>query len=48
MIFVWRICTYSYFRDGVEHTIIFSQYPQYCCATSGSSFIEIYKYYKNR
>ncbi|XP_043794449.1 ferrochelatase, mitochondrial isoform X1 [Apis laboriosa] len=35
-------------EDGVEHTIIFSQYPQYCCATSGSSFIEIYKYYKNR
>ncbi|XP_076751172.1 ferrochelatase, mitochondrial [Xylocopa sonorina] len=35
-------------EDGVEHTVIFSQYPQYCCATSGSSFNEIYKYYKNR
>ncbi|XP_017878865.1 ferrochelatase, mitochondrial [Ceratina calcarata] len=35
-------------KDGVERTVLFSQYPQYCCATSGSSFIEIYKYYKNR
>ncbi|CAH1129898.1 unnamed protein product [Ceutorhynchus assimilis] len=25
-------------RDGVERTILFSQYPQYSCATSGSSF----------
>ncbi|CAK9830572.1 Ferrochelatase, mitochondrial [Anthophora retusa] len=35
-------------EDGIEHTVVFSQYPQYCCATSGSSFIEIYKYYMNR
>lgn len=35
-------------EDGVEHTVLFSQYPQYCCATSGSSFNEIYKYYANR
>ncbi|XP_066598407.1 ferrochelatase, mitochondrial [Prorops nasuta] len=35
-------------KDGVKHTIIFSQYPQYSCATSGSSFNEIYKYYRNR
>lgn len=35
-------------KDGVEHLVLFSQYPQYCCATSGSSFIEIYKYYKDR
>lgn len=35
-------------EDGAEHTIIFSQYPQYSCATSGSSFTTIYKYFKNR
>lgn len=35
-------------QDGVEHTVLFSQYPQYSCATSGSSFIEIYKYYAQR
>ncbi|KAJ8950381.1 hypothetical protein NQ314_007920 [Rhamnusium bicolor] len=35
-------------KDGVEHAIIFSQYPQYSCATSGSSFNEIYKHYKKR
>lgn len=34
--------------DGVEHAIIFSQYPQYSCATSGSSFNEIFKYFKGR
>ncbi|KAK9299820.1 hypothetical protein QLX08_007273 [Tetragonisca angustula] len=35
-------------EDGIEHMVLFSQYPQYCCATSGSSFIEIYKYYTTR
>ncbi|CAL7945626.1 unnamed protein product [Xylocopa violacea] len=35
-------------EDGVEHTVVFSQYPQYCCATSGSSFVEIYKHFVNR
>ncbi|XP_076244794.1 ferrochelatase, mitochondrial isoform X1 [Calliopsis andreniformis] len=35
-------------QDGVERTIIFSQYPQYSCATSGSSFTAVYKYYKKR
>lgn len=30
-------------KDGVEHTILFSQYPQYCCATTGSSFNEIFR-----
>ncbi|KAK2584079.1 hypothetical protein KPH14_006523 [Odynerus spinipes] len=35
-------------EDGVERTVIFSQYPQYSCATSGSSFNAIYKYYKDR
>lgn len=33
-------------KDGVERAVIFSQYPQYSCATSGSSINEIYKYYK--
>lgn len=35
-------------KDGVERAVIFSQYPQYSCATSGSSFNAIYKYYRNR
>ncbi|XP_031841165.1 ferrochelatase, mitochondrial isoform X1 [Nomia melanderi] len=35
-------------QDGLEHTIIFSQYPQYSCATTGSSLNAIYKYYKKR
>ncbi|XP_076658945.1 ferrochelatase, mitochondrial [Halictus rubicundus] len=34
--------------DGIEHTIIFSQYPQYSCATTGSSFNAIFNYYKKR
>jgi ferrochelatase len=35
-------------KDGVERVVIFSQYPQYSCATTGSSFNAIYKYYKSR
>lgn len=35
-------------RDGVERAVIFSQYPQYSCATSGSSLNEIYKYYRKK
>lgn len=35
-------------KDGVEHAVIFSQYPQYSCATSGSSFNAIYKHYSKR
>lgn len=31
--------------DGVERAIIFSQYPQYSCATSGSSLNVVYKYF---
>lgn len=34
-------------RDGVKRAVIFSQYPQYSCATSGSSFNAIYKFYKD-
>lgn len=33
-------------KDKVEHAILFSQYPQYCCATTGSSFNEIYRYFE--
>lgn len=35
-------------RDGVKRAVVFSQYPQYSCATSGSSFNAIYKFYKDR
>ena len=28
--------------------VIFSQYPQYSCSTSGSSFNAIYSYFKNK
>lgn len=33
-------------RDRPERVILFSQYPQYSCATSGSSFNSIYTHYK--
>lgn len=35
-------------KDGVERVVIFSQYPQYSCATSGSSLNAIYTHYNNR
>nr|CAD7460968.1 unnamed protein product [Timema tahoe] len=35
-------------KDGLERAVLFSQYPQYCCSTTGSSFNAIYKYYKDR
>ncbi|GFQ93214.1 ferrochelatase, mitochondrial [Trichonephila clavata] len=35
-------------RDGVEHAVAFSQYPQYSCSTSGSSFNALYRYYLNK
>ncbi|KAJ8704890.1 hypothetical protein PYW08_012210 [Mythimna loreyi] len=35
-------------RDGVERAVIFSQYPQYSCATTGSSLNAIADFYKNR
>lgn len=34
-------------RDAPERLVLFSQYPQYSCATSGSSFNSIYTHYKN-
>jgi len=39
---------FSFFSDGVQRTVLFSQYPQYSCSTSGSSFNAIYNYYKTR
>ncbi|XP_034839109.1 ferrochelatase, mitochondrial [Maniola hyperantus] len=35
-------------KDGVERAVIFSQYPQYSCATAGSSLNAIADFYKNR
>ncbi|KAJ8980469.1 hypothetical protein NQ317_013222 [Molorchus minor] len=35
-------------QDNVEQVILFSQYPQYSCATSGSSFNDIYRYFKGK
>lgn len=35
-------------RDAPERVVIFSQYPQYSCATSGSSFNSIYDYYRKK
>lgn len=34
-------------KDNPKRVVIFSQYPQYSCATSGSSFNSIYTHYKN-
>lgn len=34
--------------DRPERVVIFSQYPQYSCATSGSSFNAIYTHFKDR
>ncbi|KAI8062329.1 ferrochelatase [Gilbertella persicaria] len=30
-------------QDGVERAVVFTQYPQYSCSTSGSSFNELYR-----
>ncbi|XP_039762792.1 ferrochelatase, mitochondrial [Pararge aegeria] len=35
-------------KDGVQRAVIFSQYPQYSCATTGSSLNAIADFYKNR
>lgn len=35
-------------EDGVERVVIFSQYPQYSCATTGSSLNAIADFYKQR
>lgn len=35
-------------RDGVEKVVVFSQYPQYSCATTGSSLNAIHDFYSRR
>lgn len=35
-------------KDGVEHCVAFSQYPQYSCSTTGSSMNAIQQFYANR
>ncbi|EEB18500.1 gerrochelatase, putative [Pediculus humanus corporis] len=35
-------------NDGIKRVVIFSQYPQYSCSTSGSSFNAIYSYFKKK
>lgn len=35
-------------KDAPERVVIFSQYPQYSCATSGSSFNSIYYHFRKR
>lgn len=34
-------------RDAPERVVLFSQYPQYSCATAGSSFNSIFTHYKS-
>jgi len=35
-------------RDGIETLVAFSQYPQFSCSTSGSSFNELAQFYAKR
>ncbi|GIY28677.1 ferrochelatase, mitochondrial [Caerostris extrusa] len=35
-------------KDGVENAVGFSQYPQFSCSTSGSSFNALYRYYRKK
>ncbi|VVC35466.1 Ferrochelatase, N-terminal,Ferrochelatase,Ferrochelatase, active [Cinara cedri] len=35
-------------KDGAKRIVLFSQYPQYSCATSGSSFNAIYSYFQKK
>ncbi|XP_050545027.1 ferrochelatase, mitochondrial isoform X2 [Daktulosphaira vitifoliae] len=35
-------------KDGAKRIVLFSQYPQYSCATAGSSFNAIYSYYQKK
>lgn len=36
------------FRDGIKKVVLFSQYPQYSCSTTGSSFNAIYSYFNDK
>ncbi|KAF5289472.1 hypothetical protein FQR65_LT11846 [Abscondita terminalis] len=35
-------------KDNIKRAVLFSQYPQYSCATSGSSYNEVFKLFKKR
>lgn len=35
-------------RDGVRRVVVFSQYPQYSCSTTGSSLNRLARYYLDR
>jgi len=35
-------------KDNIERVVAFTQYPQYSCSTSGSSFNAIYNHYAER
>ncbi|KAE8751700.1 hypothetical protein FOCC_FOCC001548 [Frankliniella occidentalis] len=35
-------------KDKPQHTVVFSQYPQYSCATTGSSFNAIFTHYSKK
>jgi len=37
----------SLLEDGVRHVVVFSQYPQYSCTTSGSSMKAIFQYFQD-
>lgn len=39
---------FNFYRDKPDRVVIFSQYPQYSCATSGSSFNAIWSHYSNK
>jgi len=39
---------FLYCRDGVEHAVAFTQYPQYSCSTTGSSLNALYKHYAKK
>lgn len=43
--YISRIANTCPFRDQVERVVAFSQYPQYSCTTSGSSFNAIARHY---
>lgn len=35
-------------KDCIERAVVFTQYPQYSCSTTGSSLNAMYRYYKKR
>jgi len=41
-------CNRTWYRDGVQRAVAFSQYPQYSCSTTGSSLNALYRHCVNR